>query len=328
MEKYQQERTGIHLLNSFDVIGLGAINLDIFFKSRLKLNGSSEITDSGEIVSIIRGEKHFHISPGGSACNCIVALARMGFSVSFFGRIGDDEEGSYILENLREEGVDTENIRRGGKTGRCYIFIDNNGNRKNYIIPNANDDLLREDIKIEILKKSRIFHMSSFAGQGAFNVQRWIVDNLPEGTLLSFDPGEIYARKGIEILEPIFNKTSYLFITKREIEILTGKNFDKAVEELLNIIKDTIFIKSGAEGAYAFTHNRTFFKPAPVVKCIDKTGAGDVFAACIIAGILLKLPIDLTLSMATEAASISVTGYGREKYPDKYFIKKYRGNSC
>lgn len=314
-------------MNSFDVIGIGALNLDIYFKSQSTLNGSSEIANT-EDIELTRGKEYFYISPGGSACNCIVALSRMGFSVSFIGRVGDDKEGSYIIEDLKHEGVDTKNIIREGKTGRCYILIDDNGNRKNYVVPNTNDNLSFEDISIETLKSTRILHMSSFAGEKPFNVQKWIVSQLPEDVLLSFDPGEIYARKGIKSLKPILERTSYLFITKRELEILTGKELNESVKELLGLIKNAIFVKSGPEGAYAFRRNEMFFKRAPKVKCVDKTGAGDVFAACIIAGILLNLPVELSLSMATEGASESVGGYGRERYPDKHLLEKFRSKIC
>ena len=56
---------------------------------------------------------------------------------------------------------------------------------------------------------------------------------------------------------------------------------------------------------------------------MDKTGAGDVYAAGFIAGLLLELPLEQCGRLASEAAALSISGYGREKYPDRRFLRKF-----
>ena len=83
-------------MTKFDVIGFGALNVDMLFRVERLACGEEEsfIQDYAEAC-------------GGSAANTIVGLARLGCKVGFIGRVADDREGNLQLDSFKAEGVDT-----------------------------------------------------------------------------------------------------------------------------------------------------------------------------------------------------------------------------
>src|SRR4030042_1151943 len=98
-----------------DVIGIGALNLDLLYE----VNDLAALRKKGwplhagrehsltpvEFRQLLQGLEHHGTlrlrSGGGSAANTIVALARMGFQTGFVGRVGADEEGAFILSEMK-----------------------------------------------------------------------------------------------------------------------------------------------------------------------------------------------------------------------------------
>jgi ribokinase len=113
-----------------------------------------------------------------------------------------------------------------------------------------------------------------------------MIEALPQTVKLSFDPGELYARKGA-ILEPIIEKTFVLMPNLNELELLTKMaDYRKGAEVLLKKGVRIVAVKLGGKGCYVTdgkeNHNVEPFK----VKVVDTTGAGDAFCAGFIYGLI------------------------------------------
>jgi len=111
-------------MTKFDVVGFGALNVDMLFKVNSIADAEQEsfVTEYTEAC-------------GGSAANTIVALARLGCKVGFLGKLADDREGKTQLNCFTEEGVDTSGIikTKQGKSGSVLGFVDKKGARALYI---------------------------------------------------------------------------------------------------------------------------------------------------------------------------------------------------
>ena len=83
-----------------------------------------------EIVYPLSIEQH----PGGSTANIAVGLSRLGETVAFFGKAGDDANGKVICDSFREDGVDTTylKIEKGNSSGGAFIAVDEDGERVIY----------------------------------------------------------------------------------------------------------------------------------------------------------------------------------------------------
>jgi sugar/nucleoside kinase (ribokinase family) len=322
-----------------DVIGIGALNLDLLYEvvdlAALRKQGwplhagREQSLAPKEFRRLLKGlERQGTLrfrSGGGSTANTIVALARMGFQTGFAGRVGDDEEGAFILSEMK--GVDLAQVKAGGASGICLVVLDSRRDRALVVQPNANDDLSFEDLNIPYLSDARYLHLSAFVGDAPFDAQRRLMEVLPAGVKVSLDPGELYAQRGMEAILPLIKRSSIIFATDQEICTLMGTDDYKAgCKEIASLGPDDVVCKKGEQGAYLFSREgEAEFRPQEAVEVVDNTGAGDVYDAGFLAGLLLGRPLQNCLVFAHLVAVTSLGGYGRQRYPDAEDIKEITG---
>jgi len=322
-----------------DIIGIGALNLDLLYevtdlaalrKEGWPLHAGREHSLSPvEFRQLLQGLEHQGTlrfrSGGGSAANTIVALARMGLQTGFVGRVGADEEGAFILSEMK--GVDVAHIRRGGASGICLVVLDSRRDRALMVQPNANDDLAFEDLNIPYLAKTRYLHLSAFVGDGPFAAQQRLMEVLPAAVKVSLDPGELYAQRGRKAILPLIERSSILFATAYEICTLTGtSDYRAGCKEIASLGPEIVVCKRGEQGAYLFSRQEEAeFRPQGETEVVDNTGAGDVYDAGFLAGLLLKRPLTTCLALAHALAAKSLGGYGRQSYPDAEDLKEIQG---
>ena len=202
-------------MNSIRVVGLGAMNLDELYQVPNVL-ADHETTIEGH-----------QFLPGGSAANTIYGLAKLGISTSFIGAVGNDETGKLLLQDFRDVRIDTSQIKikEREKSGLVLGLTDHKGNRALYVAPGANSLLTREDISLEYVGQAELIHLSSFVDDQQFELQKWVVNNLPQSVKISFTPGAIYTRKGTDALTPILARTHILFTNESEIKKLANTKF-------------------------------------------------------------------------------------------------------
>jgi len=147
--------------------------------------------------------------------------------------------------------------------------------------------------------------------------------SLEAGTKLALDPGELYAGRGLQALEALLNKTTLLFISEEELALLTGKRWPGGADKLLDFGPDILVCKRGSKGAAVAAYGERWEYPPEKVDVLDCIGAGDVLAAGFIAGRLRGLPIPDCLDLGQKAAAGSITGFGRQCYPDRTFLQNY-----
>lgn len=330
---------GIFLVKMKDVIGIGALNLDLMYEvpdlAALRKQGwplqagREQSLSPAEFRHLAQGLKHHGTlrfrSGGGSAANTIVALARMGLQTGFVGRVGADEEGAFILSEMK--GVDLTQIKAGGTNGICVVVLDSRRDRALVVQPNANDDLTFEDLNIPYLADARYLHLSAFVGDGPFAAQQRLMEVLPDRVKVSLDPGELYAKRGKEAILPLIKRSSILFATEREICMLMGtSDYRAGCKEIASLGPDTVVCKRGEQGAYLFSRQEEAeFRPQGETKVVDNTGAGDVYDAGFLAGLLLKRPLTACLALAHALAAKSLGGYGRQRYPDAADLEEIQG---
>ena len=199
-------------MSQFDVIGLGALNVDKLFKV-------NKIAGAEEEGFIIKCEEWC----GGSAANTIVGLARLGCKVGFIGKVANDREGKMLIEDFQREGVDTNGIiyAKSGRSGTVMGFVDEKGERALYVDPGVNDTIEFNEINKDYAFNTQFLHLTSFVGETSFQTQKRLVEILPENVKVSLDPGELYARKGLVALESIIKRAFVLMPNQRELELLT-----------------------------------------------------------------------------------------------------------
>ncbi|MDH5753822.1 MAG: carbohydrate kinase family protein [Candidatus Bathyarchaeota archaeon] len=265
-------------MTSFDAVGFGALNVDKLFKVNKIASAEEE--------SFVTG---FEEACGGSAANTIVGLARLGCKVGFIGKVADDREGGMLLEDFRREGVDTQGIivAKRGRSGTAMGFVDKKGERALYVDPGVNDTIEIDEINKEYAFQTRFLHLTSFVGEKSFQTQKRLFEILPKNVKVSLDIGELYARKRLEALEPILNRTFVMMPNAKELQILTKKtDYKRNAELLLEKGVKIIAVKLGSKGCYVTDGRESHMIEAFKVKVVDTTGAGDAFCAGFLYGLI------------------------------------------
>lgn len=325
------------------VIGFGALNLDEFWEVSPDFLRRHGLKVGEECV---RDEEWFHqvypaleaeadlkaVDPGGSAANAISALHRMGLQTGFYGVTGEDGAQSLRLEELGR--LEDLCIRISSRpAGRCLALIDKTDphrDRSLVLLPNANDLAGAHRPDPAYFRQARWVHMTSFVSPRCLHTQIEVARSLESNTNLSFDPGEVYCRRGLNELRPILAQTDELFITESELRLLTSEpRLQGALGILFEIGVATVIVKMGGKGIMAFQHNTLSYRPAVEPAVIrDRTGAGDVAAAGFIFGALMEMELDACLEIAALCASRSIEGYGRDAYPDRTVVEDHLSNKA
>ncbi len=265
-------------MTRFDVIGFGALNVDKLFK----VNKIAKAEEESFVID-------FKEACGGSAANTMVGLARLGCKVGFIGKVADDREGKMLLEDFHREGVDTNGIivAKRGRSGTAMGFVDEKGERALYVDPGVNDTIEFGEINVKYALKTKFLHLTSFVGEKSFQTQKKLVEVLPENVKVSLDIGELYARKGLEALKHILNRTFVVMPNARELQILSKKaDYRKNAELLLEKGVKIVAVKLGSKGCYVTDGKESHLVKAFKVKVVDTTGAGDAFCAGFLYGLI------------------------------------------
>ncbi|NLI73208.1 MAG: carbohydrate kinase family protein [Euryarchaeota archaeon] len=314
-----------------DVVGIGALNVDHLYEvSSLNFNTMTLATGS----KMYGSEETFHEllaelessgklvgrSGGGSAANTVYAMSKMGYRTAFLGVMGTDDEGEFIESSM--DNVDLSRVKRHGRSGKCISLLTEN-DRSLLILPNSNDLFSYTEEDIDFLNSSRFIHMGSFSADSALASQKALMEYLDDAVDLSFSPGELYARRGINQLKPILERTRILFLNSNELELLTSRDLRDGAKILLDIGPKVVVCTCGENGSLIVSRNIEMFIPAKRTIVRDTTGAGDVFAGAFLAGYIDGATLEECGKLGSAAAALSVASYGREGYPDDMFIRRF-----
>ena len=286
------------------IVVIGSTNTDMVIKT-------GHLPTPGE--TILGGE--FLMNPGGKGANQAVAASRLGGDVAFISKTGNDIFGEQSVENLRRESVNTENmiVDQENPSGVALITVDSKAENCIVVAPGSNMALKPDDIdkaikqigmaEIVLLQLEIPIETVEYAARIAYRNKKKVVLNPAPAQKLSDS-----ILKTIHILTP--NET--------EAEILTGvkvTNTDTA-EKAAQILKkkgvEIIIITMGANGAFIHTDSLSELIPAPEVKAVDTTAAGDTFNGALAVAVSEGFNIREAVQFANKAASIAVTRLGAQ----------------
>ncbi|KAK6162422.1 hypothetical protein DH2020_002263 [Rehmannia glutinosa] len=235
----------------------------------------------------------FQKAPGGAPANVAVAIARLGGSSAFIGKVGDDEFGRMLADILKQNKVENCGMRfdANARTALAFVTLRGDGEREFMFFRHPSADMLltEEELDKDLINKARIFHYGSISlieepcrstHLAAMDVAR------KSGCILSYDPNlrlplwpsEQAARQGIM---SIWNQADVIKISEEEITFLTGGDdpYDDNVvlEKLYHKNLKLLIVTEGADGCRYYT--KAFHGKVHGIKVqqVDTTGAGDAF---------------------------------------------------
>lgn len=179
----------------------------------------------------------------------------------------------------------------------------------------VNDLLQFEEIDMKYAQDTEFLHLTSFVGEKPFRAQKKLISALPN-VRISFDPGELYTRKGLAPLQPIIKRSTVLFLNRNEVRMLTGEGYQKGSKILLRKGADIVTVKLGNKGCYVTDGEERHLIEPYKVKVVDTTGAGDAFCAGFLYGLMKNKDLDECGRLGNFVASRCITKTGaREGLP-------------
>jgi len=285
------------------VLVVGSSNTDLVASvSRLPLEGETVLGS---------GLAQF---AGGKGANQAVAAARAGAAVAFCGCIGKDAFGDAMVEGLGREGISLDLLRRvdGVSSGTALIAVDDSGRNQIVVVPGANAFV--DEAQMDALDFSAfglaVFQLEVPSSAVWRGLQR--AREAGCSTLLNPAPAA-------EIPADIFPLIDILVPNEHELRLLAGGDgtVADAAGELLARGVRTVVVTLGSAGAIGFGESGTIEVPAPVVKAVDTTGAGDAFTGVLAATLAAGADLEAATKRAVCAASLSVLSPGAQaSYPD------------
>ncbi|MBC7263679.1 MAG: sugar kinase [Chloroflexi bacterium] len=227
------------------------------------------------------------ISPGGSAANFAVWVARCGGQAGLIAKVGDDILGRLIVDDLRAKGVCTAVARAKKPTGVTMCLVDQTGERTMFVARGATSTLCRDDLDYRLLDQARLLHVTAYSffedepREAALTAMRYVKKR---GGLLSLDPSSYgyLSELGSDAFYRLAAGVDLFFPNLHEGRVLTGAEEPKDVLEALLERFPLVALKLGSGGAIAGTRTGVHCREARKVPVADTTGAGDAFAAAFI----------------------------------------------
>ncbi|MCC6015663.1 MAG: carbohydrate kinase family protein [Desulfurococcaceae archaeon] len=263
---------------------------------------------------------------GGSAVNTAIDGSRLGLRTAVIAKIGFDSFGRIIVDELLREGVDISGLRVSstGRTGFTIVVIDRDGNIVMYGFKGVAEELEPNEVDNEIISTARYVHIASLRLDTSLKVAEIA---RKASAKISWDPGRVLAKKGLKELEKMIKSVDIVLVNKVEASAITGLDIDK-YRESAKILKDLgpelVVVKLGSRGVYAFGDGVDEEVPAVKVdRVVDTTGAGDAFAAGLIAGILRGYSLRKALLYANAVAALKITKLGSHEAPTHKEVVEY-----
>jgi ribokinase len=293
-------------MKSKKIIVIGSSNMDMVVKT-------DHIPVPGETV--LSGS--FFMNAGGKGANQAVAVARLGGEVSFISKMGNDVFGKQFAQLFSDEGIDTRYIVSDENlpSGVALITVDKAGENSIVVASGANANLkpadIGEDARKQIAEASILLMQLEIpmetvefaARQAAAHGVRVILNPAPVDILTT----ELLSH--IDIITP--NQTEAEMISG--IKVVDIESSKKAARVICEKGVNSVVITMGARGSVIF-HKETFsVVPAPVVKAIDTTAAGDVFNGALAVALSEGQELPAAVDFANRAAAISVTRLGAQQ---------------
>ncbi|MFP6871376.1 MAG: PfkB family carbohydrate kinase [Nitrospinota bacterium] len=285
-------------LDRFDVVGIGLNSVDLL----CRVDHFPQFNTKNALLEVSR-------QGGGQAATAMAALSRLGLKTAYIGAVSDDGDGEFSIASLKEAGVNTDGVvvQPGLATQFAVIIVQGEGNeeeRGGRTILWRREVMLRvKDISEKMVKSARIIHVDGHSMEGEIQAAHWAKE---EGILVSFDAERVVL--GVEELIPL---TDYLVANDAFPEAMTGiRDPRKALRELHKMGPRFVAMTKGSRGVLAFDGSRFYDSPGFEVEVVDTTGAGDVFHAGLIFGLLEGYETPRMLQFANGLAALSCRALG------------------
>ena len=295
--------------------------IDEFVIDELNLNKARmTLVDKERSNFLLQKMKNPFYEAGGSAANTAYWISQLGGEAGFIGKISNDDLGKQFQTSLKDSGLKDYTVfeSEDNQTGLCAIFITPDGERTMNTYLGAGEYLSVEDLHIDAIKEAKILYMEGYlwdkpASKSAFLHAAKV--NKESGGLNSISLSDVFC---VEMHRESFisfieNDIDYVFCNEDELNSLLQKN---SIEESTKFFLEQfpkveqLVCTLGSNGVLILeSGNKHFFNASEAI-VVDKTGAGDFFAAGYLYGLQKGLSVTESAEIANKSAAHVISEIG------------------
>jgi sugar/nucleoside kinase (ribokinase family) len=286
----------------YDVLGIGNAIFDIlvqtdegFLRRHGMTKGGMALIDEARAAAIYQDMGPAVEMSGGSAANTIVGVANLGARAAYVGKVRDDQIGRLYTHDIRAAGVafETKPASDGPATGCSYILVTPDGERTMNTYLGAAQQLGPSDIDAAQVAASSVIYLEGYLwdpknAKDAFVKAATIAHDAGRQVALTLSDSFCVDRYRGEFLELMRSRTvDLVFANEAELHSLyQTSDFEGALKQLRSDVKLGVVTRSEKGCVVASTDGVTAVPAFPIEKMVDTTGAGDLFAAGFLFGLV------------------------------------------
>ncbi len=313
----------------FDIIGIGNAIMDIiapigddFLHQHKITKASMTLIDEERALglhkSIEKASNDILQSAGGSGANTMAGIAALGVSSAYIGKVGNDELGENFTESLCGQGVFACDIPTADNnaTARCLIVVTPDGERSMSTFLGANTEFGEADIDEAIISASEIIYLEGYlfdtdAQKAAFVKAAEIARKHERQVALTLSDSFCVDRHRASFVHLVDNHVDILFANEAELlSLYQTEDLTSALERVWEA-KTTALVTRSEKGSLIKNGGEIYKIPAfSVDKIVDTTGAGDQYAAGVLAGRAMGLGWEDAGRLGSFCAAEVITHYG------------------
>ena len=296
------------------ILGIGNAIVDVlckvdddFLVKNSLTKSTMKLIDEDEFKTLLSLLSIKETVSGGSVANSIVGLSQLGNNVGFIGKVSDDNLGQKYEDGLKKEKVNYlyNKKKEPIPTGSCLILITPDSERTMCTYLGTAGKINDQDIDESIIKNSEITFLEGYLwdeGEPKKAFDKAITCS--NKVAMSLSDLFCVERHKEHFLELAKNKLDIIFANEQEITSLIDANSFEEIVTFSKQIKKNVVITRGDKGALSILNNELIECEAQKnLNIKDLTGAGDLFAAGYLHGIINNLSIKECLIKGTELSS-------------------------
>ena len=296
------------------ILGIGNAIVDVLCKvdesyliKHSLTKSTMKLIDEKEFKNLLSGLSIEDTISGGSVANSIVGLSQLGNDVGFIGKVNDDELGQKYEDGLKKEKVNFLYKKKleTSPTGTCLILITPDSERTMCTFLGTAGKVNDKDVDANLIKKPEIIFLEGYLwdeGEPKKAFDKAILNS--NKVAMSLSDLFCVERHKAQFLDLVKNKLDIIFANEQEIlSLLDSSSFYDAVTFGKNINKNMV-ITRGEKGAMAINKGEVVECTAPKdIEITDLTGAGDLFAAGYLHGMINQFTAKESLNKGTELSA-------------------------
>ncbi len=281
----------------FDVISFGSAVIDVFVDVSLSEKGGEFRLPIEDKILIDK----INFTTGGGGTNTSVSFSKMGLKAGFVGKLGEDENASIILRELKKEKVEFLGVKgKDGHTGYSVVLGGKSGDRTILTHKGINNSLKYNELNLERLSADW-FYFSSLIGESFKVMERVVERAYKKGIKIAFNPSSYQAKMGARRLGKILRRTDVLVLNEEEGRALVPRG--ELLEGLHKLGPKIVCVTLGKNGNMVYDGISKYKSEAHRdIKSVERTGAGDAFASGFVGALIKNRTIEEAIQIGSANA--------------------------